>query len=167
MKYEWVPIEGFPGYLIHPEIGVKSNRGLLRSQVNNSGYVYYSLRRDGRGHGRMAHRLIWESVFGKIPQGMQVNHIDFNRKNNSLSNLEIVSPQENVLHSIKAGRQPPIVPVVLINKKTNEVLRFKSSGLAIKTLGLRKGNFYFALSDPTRTICGWFVRKDIPDAQGA
>ena len=45
------------------------------------------------------HRLVVENFIGSIPDGMEVNHIDYNRSNNHVENLEIVSRLENVRHS--------------------------------------------------------------------
>jgi hypothetical protein len=41
-----------------------------------------------------AHRLVWLYIYGKFPKG-QIDHIDHNRVNNSLSNLREVTNQEN------------------------------------------------------------------------
>lgn len=41
-----------------------------------------------------------ESVYGKIPDGMQIHHIDYDKTNNAIENLQCVSPLEhNRLHS--------------------------------------------------------------------
>jgi hypothetical protein len=47
----------------------------------------------------MAQRLVWTYFNGPIPDGMQVNHIDFNKQNNALSNLELVTGEGNMQHS--------------------------------------------------------------------
>ncbi len=43
------------------------------------------------------HRLIWESFFGKIPKGMEIDHIDNNPRNNNLDNLQLLTRRENIL----------------------------------------------------------------------
>nr|WP_312719567.1 HNH endonuclease signature motif containing protein [Stenotrophomonas geniculata] len=42
-----------------------------------------------------AHRLVWEAAHGPIPEGMQIDHLDADAGNNSLSNLDLVTPQQN------------------------------------------------------------------------
>lgn len=50
--------------------------------------------------GDFLHRAVVTTFLGEIPPGMEVNHIDGNKENNSLENLEIVSKSENRNHSI-------------------------------------------------------------------
>ena len=53
------------------------------------------------------HRLVVETWLGEIPKGMQVNHIDGNRQNNSVSNLEICTPSQNTQHAFDTGLTIP------------------------------------------------------------
>lgn len=46
--------------------------------------------RVGRVDRLLAHRLIWELLFGEIPDGMVVDHIDGNTRNNKADNLRCV-----------------------------------------------------------------------------
>lgn len=55
----------------------------------------------------MAHRIVWETAHGPIPEGMQINHKDLDKSNNRLSNLEVVTPAENIRHSYANGRTIP------------------------------------------------------------
>lgn len=48
------------------------------------------------------HRQVWESIFGKIPRGYVVHHIDGNTKNNNIENLKIMTQSEHLkLHHQK------------------------------------------------------------------
>jgi len=51
----------------------------------------------------MAHRLIWEHVYGQIPLGLQVNHINGVKWDNRIENLELVTPSENLKHAYRLG----------------------------------------------------------------
>lgn len=44
------------------------------------------------------HRWVWEKKYGKIPKGYEIHHIDGNKRNNSIDNLELLTPKE---HSAK------------------------------------------------------------------
>lgn len=42
------------------------------------------------------HRLIWETFNGKIPDGMEIDHINTIKNDNRLENLQLVTPKENM-----------------------------------------------------------------------
>jgi hypothetical protein len=48
--------------------------------------------------------IVWEAFNGKIPGGLCVNHIDCNKTNNSIENLELVTYQQNTHHAAKMGK---------------------------------------------------------------
>jgi len=49
----------------------------------------------------MLHNYVWENKNGKIPNGYEIHHIDFNKVNNSIDNLQLVTPSEHTkIHSV-------------------------------------------------------------------
>jgi HNH endonuclease len=46
------------------------------------------------------HRIVWEQVNGPIPTGKVIDHIDNNRQNNMISNLQMLTPSQNVKKSV-------------------------------------------------------------------
>lgn len=90
----------FLGYRINPVAGVVYGFKGEPIRKRSRGYVQVSR------HGKlcmMAHRLIWESVHGPIPDGLQINHINGIKTDNRIANLELVTPRENSLHAYRAG----------------------------------------------------------------
>lgn len=49
-----------------------------------------------RNVNHYVHRLVWESFRGKIPNGMQINHLNEVKDDNRLENLSLVTPKENI-----------------------------------------------------------------------
>lgn len=47
------------------------------------------------GKNLRAHRIIWEMHNGKIPKGIEIDHINHDRLDNRLENLRLVTPSEN------------------------------------------------------------------------
>lgn len=75
----------------------------LKILTKNTRYYRTYKRIDGKFLNLEIHRLMIETFVGEIPKGMQVNHIDGDRYNNKLSNLEVVTPLENMQHAHKNG----------------------------------------------------------------
>jgi hypothetical protein len=71
--------------------GSLQSRGYLRIHCNELGKDFY------------IHRLVAEAFFGPCPEGYEVNHIDGNKANNAVENLEYCTRGENVRHSVITG----------------------------------------------------------------
>ena len=92
-------ITGFSNYEIYPETGqvfsYKSNRFI--GSTNPKGYWMVTMYDDdGNKHHQNLYRVIWKCVYGEIPKGYEVNHIDQDRDNNSIHNLNLLTHKENV-----------------------------------------------------------------------
>jgi hypothetical protein len=59
--------------------------------TTNQGYI----RRKVNGVVKMEHRRVWELNYGPIPKGYQVHHINGIKTDNSLPNLELLTPLEH------------------------------------------------------------------------
>ena len=75
-----------------------------------------TLRSDGYwrvGHDKhYVHRLIWEILFGEIPAGICIDHIDRNPSNNKIDNLRLVTHKENMNNcKIRSDNKTGIVGV--------------------------------------------------------
>ena len=52
----------------------------------------------------LVHRLVYECFNGQIPSKMQINHIDSNKQNNCINNLELMTRSENSKHAHEARK---------------------------------------------------------------
>lgn len=71
----------------------------MKTQIAKTGYSIVTL----CGFTIRTHRAVWEAFHGPVPSGMQLNHKDGDKLNNSLSNLELVTPKENMAHARANG----------------------------------------------------------------
>ncbi|MCF0126429.1 MAG: HNH endonuclease [Clostridia bacterium] len=81
------------------------NNKPMKTALDKDGYVCLSLMNKNGGYSKFGvHRLVMVAYNPvKNMEELHVNHIDGNKQNNSLENLEWVTPQENIEHAWKTG----------------------------------------------------------------
>jgi len=72
----------------------------VKTKIGTDFYVYFTPSKDGKYKHRPIHRVLWEAFNERIPKGLEVNHINLNRQDNRLENLELVTHQQNIKHAI-------------------------------------------------------------------
>lgn len=75
----------------------------LKPWIINSGYKVINLYEKGSSIRVLLHRLVANTFIGEIPPKYTVNHIDGNKLNNNVNNLEIITFIENVHHAVRTG----------------------------------------------------------------
>jgi hypothetical protein len=75
----------------------------IKTLNKNTRYYRVYKRIGGKFLNLEIHRLMIETFIGQIPKGMQVNHINGDRYDNRLVNLEVVTPLENMQHAHRNG----------------------------------------------------------------
>ena len=128
------------GCYIGSDWHIHSKRGTRMSHLMKNGYYMISAQYNKKTYYFMEHRAIWVWHNGAIPEGLVVNHKDYNRWNNNIDNLEVVTQKENVEYS-RQNFNPAQGERHTKSKFTNR------QAAAIKTLA---------------KVCGW-TRKQIAE----
>jgi hypothetical protein len=82
----------------------KEDGMIVAQRTNKHGYVNVNLRiRKGFRKTAILSRAVYSAFNGPIPAGLAVNHIDGNKSNNVLSNLEAITNSENARHAYRIG----------------------------------------------------------------
>lgn len=96
-------IKGYSGfYKVSPNGSVVSYLGkkprILKYTKDKDGYRYVVLCGDTIRETIYIHRLVAKTFVPNPDNKLEVNHIDLNKENNSVSNLEWVTHKENINH---------------------------------------------------------------------
>lgn len=81
-----------------PQTGQVRNfksKHLYKLTGNVYGYCKVPVKIDDKRKEVFVHRIIWETVYGPIPKGYVIDHIDEDKTNNKISNLRLVTHADN------------------------------------------------------------------------
>lgn len=141
------PISGFPGYFINKTTSevlcTNEDLPVILDQIPNSlgkDNYYLVVLSDGKNH--FVHRLM-AKTFLPGPEKVHVNHIDGNKQNNTLSNLEWATSQENAQHAVATG----LTTYEIFKKEVHQytlsgeyIASFPSDVIAEQNTGVSKQN---------------------------
>ena len=108
----WKPVKGYETYYQVSNLGnirsIKSPQGNYRERpkksfIGNSGYPTVDLWKNNKGTKHSVHRLVCIAFLDNPDNKPTVNHIDGNKENNEISNLEWNTYSENHIHAFDTG----------------------------------------------------------------
>lgn len=122
--------------------GIRKWKQRIMSQtVGKDKTCRIKLYKDKKQYTFLVHRLVAKAFLeNNDAERNHINHIDGNRFNNHLTNLEWCNSFENNNHAFDNGLMPTNKFIVLENLNNGELTRFVSSSDASKAIG-RSGNF--------------------------
>lgn len=129
-------IEEFPNYMVSNFGNVKGNYSgiILKPYYNKKGYSLVTLCKPKQEQAnRFVHRLVAKTFIENPNNYDQVNHIDGNKSNNHISNLEWCNYTQNkahavkVLNSFKFLKNKPIARKLTVEQVINMKQVFASS----------------------------------------
>ena len=141
---DFKPMLGFEGVIEisgNGEIKSLARNGtpekILKSSIGTKGYLKVSFRVLGKQYTKNVHRLLAENFIENPDNLPCVNHIDGNKLNNSIENLEWCSYSHNVKHAYDNGLSTPYLGSKGTGLTNNDVLRIvelKSKGRTLEKI---------------------------------
>jgi len=168
-------VTGFDGYYVSDDGKVWSEKSkrFLKSSLCNSGYKMISLCVNGMCKRMSIHRMVASAYIDNPENKRTVNHIDGDKTNNHVDNLEWATYKENSTHSIRVLGNPK--PPTMKGKfghdhnRSKEVFLFDANGLFIKNFGsiseagrelnVPVSSVHYCCSNRT-SVGGYFVFKE-------
>lgn len=121
----WKDVKGFEGAYMISNLGrVRSipRKGTRRNEIRaisytHDGYAKVRLIYKGKDKTARIHRLVAEAFIPNPENKETVNHIDGNKKNNNVNNLEWADRHEQLKHAYKNKLKKPMKGVLSPNAK--------------------------------------------------
>ena len=145
MNEIWKDIEEYEGLYQVSNLGrvkrVTTGR-ILKGCKHSGGYLHICLYKNGSQFTKIIHRLVAQAFIPNPESKPQVNHIDEDKTNNMVSNLEWSTSNENNNHGTrnkragKAISKSNSIPIIATNLKTGDSTEFCSGKECTRQLGV-------------------------------
>ena len=168
MSEEWRTINDSPDYEVSDTGRVRSSKGkaarYLKLTTDKYGYLHVVLSQNDKGKTYTIHRLVLAAFIGQRPKGMEANHIDGDKCNNKLDNLEWITSSGNMIHAYRNGlKTPPYKAVQQLTLGGVLVRIYKSLLEASRQTGVNHGNISSCCLGKLKSA-GGFVWRHAADA---
>lgn len=148
-------------------IGLVKKERVMCPMDNGRGYLSVPLCKQGTKKRYYVHRLVAAAFLSNYENKEEVNHIDGNRNNNTLSNLEWVTRSENHFHRYKVLKQKGVnygkkgkdiwasKVVIMMDLQGNEIRRFHGNLEAMRETGIHESNIRSVIYGKSKTAGGY------------
>lgn len=157
----WRDIEGYHDYQVSNLGRVKSlkygKEKILRGCKDSDGYLLINLWKDGKKKSYKIHRLV-ASAFLDNPNNLpEVNHIDEDKTNNCVSNLEWCSGEYNFNYGTRIERitKANSIPIFQFTKQSEFIRKWGSTKDIERELGIAHSNISSCCKGKMKTCGGY------------
>lgn len=106
---------------------------MLKIGYTNVGYSKVELYKDGISKIKYVHRLVAETFIPNPDNKPEVNHINGDKTNNSIDNLEWVTSSENKRHALNTGLKKPVAGLRGKNNPSSKPIdQYTTDGIFVK-----------------------------------
>lgn len=177
MNEIWIDIVGYEGYyqvsdlgnirsidriINHPSKGAMRRKSKMLSPApNGKGYLTVVLCKNGINKTLVVHRIVAKCWIPNPHNNIQVNHINGEKRDNKIINLEWCDNSYNMNHAISIGLfdnkvKGNMKPIILI--KDNITISFKSGKMAATYINTSSGAIGNVLNGTRNKIKGYSVQ---------
>ena len=135
-------------------INVKNNKQ-LKTFINKNGYEYVQLSTNGKRRTYRIHRLVAQCFINNNELKPYANHIDGNKLNNCVENLEWCTAKENDNNARNNNLKIQNKPILAINIKNGDKIVFSSLSECARFLNTNKGSIHRTLKGRRKAHKGY------------
>lgn len=173
---EWKPIKGFEGLYEVSNTGMvrsldherKNKNGsyiqngkILKIGINKrTGYLMVSLSKDGKSKTQYIHKLVANAFIENPKEYKCINHLDENKNNNNVENLEWCNHKINDNHGTRNERISKKLSkkIKQYDLKGNYIKSWNSSVEIEKTIGIDQSNICLCCNGKRNSVGGYLWR---------
>ena len=156
---EWKTIEGFEDYEISSDGQVYSHKSnkILSPNKSKKGYLQVSLYNNGKERKKLIHRLVAEAFITNPDNLPEVNHIDENKHNNNISNLEWCTRLYNMNYGTRNKKASEALskPIAAYTKSGELVAEYPSLTAAAEAMRVTSVAICNCLTGRAKTSAGY------------
>lgn len=145
IKNRWMPVFGYEDKykvdVLSGNVFSEVSGNMLHPFVSNRGYVLVHLSKEGVKSNASVHRIVYESLYGEIPSGYEIDHIDGDKKNNHYSNLRACSSAENKRNPATRLRRPlpkTSITIEVLDRSGNSIGAYPSIRECARRIGISR-----------------------------
>lgn len=150
LPLKWLPVPGYEGIyqisetgliksvdrkVLHGERFINVKGKIISQRINNSGYKEVRLCHEGKTKTTFIHILKATAFIPNPENKKEVNHIDGNKLNNELTNLEWINHSENMKHAYSIG----------LCKKSKQVKKITDNCLQLTFPSIKKAAEFYSI----------------------
>lgn len=166
----WKNIKGFEGYYKISNLGNVLSLNyrktgmpkVLKPYAGKNGYPQLILSANGKKRKVYVHRLVAENFIANPFNKKIINHIDYNRLNNSVDNLEWCTYQENTDHSrervVTATQIANNKAVIQYDRQGNKIAEYNSLSDASRKTNINCGHICQCAQQNEKSAGGYIWR---------
>ena len=159
----FVKVEGFENYEVSNLGKVRNIKSgiMLKPWITKDGYLRHCLYKHNKRKNLLLHRIIATAFIDNHEEKPCVNHIDENKLNNDLSNLEWCTVKENNIHGTRTKRaaEKCSIKVIQLDLNDNVLNKFESMTQAGQETGTSVGDISSCCNGRSKSAGGYKWRR--------